>query len=201
MYAARVINLAHPSGQFLVFKEDFRGGIEIATADTNNDGREEIIVGLGSGTIPGIRIYDVFGHFKTQFFAYNINFRGGIRLTAKDLDNDGIKEIITTPGQGGGPHVRIFDINGRPIMQFFAFNQTDRGGLFVAAGDTDNDGDNELITHTGIIYSWNGSSFINDYNIDLGNSASDVLISDIDNDGLNEIIAVYPKPYNIPSEA
>ncbi len=43
------------------------------------------------------------------FFAYNPSFTGGVRVATGDVNGDGAAEVITSPGQGGGPHVRVFD--------------------------------------------------------------------------------------------
>ena len=70
-------------------------------------------------------------------------------MAAGDVDGDGIMEIITGAGFSGGPHVRIFDQNGNLQSQFFAYADTFRGGVNVAAGDVDGDGIMEIITGAG----------------------------------------------------
>ncbi len=68
-----------------------------------------------------------------------------------------IQNIITAPGQGGGPQVRLFDYHGDPVtsadvqmyLGVFAFDQNYRGGAHVAACDVDGDNIDEIITATG----------------------------------------------------
>ena len=62
-----------------------------------------------------------------------------------DLDNNGHSEIITGPGPGGGPQVRIFNSAGRPLSQFFAYDQNYRGGLKLSVSDLDGDGQLEIL--------------------------------------------------------
>lgn len=120
-------------GQFFAFEQGFRGGVEIATGDIDADGVDEIIVGAGPGRDPAVRMFDNVGTQLAEFIAYPLAFRGGVRVAAADLDNDGITEIITGTGPGGGPQVRVFAPDGRVITQFFAYATTFRGGVEVAA--------------------------------------------------------------------
>ncbi len=123
--------------QFFAFPESFRGGFDLATGDLNGDGIDEIIVGAGPGGGPQIRAFKFDGTLMAQFFAYAESFRGGVSVAAADLDGDGIDEIITGAGPGGGPHVRMFDRNGILQDQFFAFDIGFRGGVNVTAGNID----------------------------------------------------------------
>jgi len=79
-------------------------------------------------------IADKKGNKDGEFFAYAKNFRGGVNVAAGDVDGDGIAEIITGAGTGGGPHVRIFALDGSVKGQFFAYDKNFRGGVNVATG-------------------------------------------------------------------
>lgn len=79
-------------------------------------------------------ISDKKGNKEGEFFAYDKNFRGGVNVGAGDVDGDGVDEIITGAGRGGGPHVRIFALDGSVKGQFFAYDKNFRGGVNVAAG-------------------------------------------------------------------
>ncbi|MFH1366790.1 MAG: FG-GAP-like repeat-containing protein [Patescibacteria group bacterium] len=139
--------------QFFVYPTNFRLGLNLTSADLNNDGRAEIIVAPISYGGPHVRVFTldpVSGNLKllSQFFAYALNFRGGVNLTTGDVDNDGLKEIITGSGSGGAPHVRIFDIKGKVKYQFFASSTNFRGGIDVTSFDYDLDGADEVLTGT-----------------------------------------------------
>lgn len=108
-----------------------------------------IITGAGFGGGPHVRIFDSVGLPISGFFAYNKKFRGGVNVAAGDVDGDGKDEIVTGAGPGGGPHVRIFDLFGKPKGGFFAYNKKFRGGVSVAVGDIDGDGKDEIITGAG----------------------------------------------------
>ncbi|MFA4833376.1 MAG: S8 family serine peptidase [Patescibacteria group bacterium] len=135
--------------EFLSYGENFRGGVNIAAGDVNGDGQDEIIVGAGVGGGPHVRIFDYSGKVLGQFFAYDKNFRGGVNVSSGDINGDGIDEIITGSGLGGGPQVRIFDGKGKVLGQFFAYDKNFRGGVNVASGDVNGDGKDEIIAGAG----------------------------------------------------
>ncbi|MDD4994913.1 MAG: putative glycoside hydrolase [Patescibacteria group bacterium] len=187
--------------QFYPYTDKYRGGINITAGDLDKDGFMEIVTGTENGGGPQIRIFNRDGVLiNPGFFAYDKNFRGGVNVTIGDLNGDGWKEIIAGAGVGGGPHVRVFGLDGRLINPgFFAYDKNFRGGVNVAAGDTDGDGADEIITGPGL----GGGPHVRVFNekgqaLDGGgffaydvhdNSGVGVAATDIDNDGRDEIIA------------
>ncbi len=137
--------------QFFAYDKNFRGGVQVAVGDVDGDGREEIITGAGFGGGPQVRIFDYSGKVEGQFFAYDKNFRGGVRVsTARISQGSGNKvNILTAPGPGGGPHIKVFDNRARIKSQFFAYDKNFRGGVQIAAADVDYDGLDEIITGAG----------------------------------------------------
>ena len=137
------------TNEFNAFAPSFRGGVSIASGDVDGDGQEEIIVGAGSGGGPHVRIFSTEGKLEGQFFAYAQSFRGGVDVATGDINGDKIKEIITGPGSGGGPHVRVFNKSGAVKLQFFAYAQNFKSGVYVASGDVDGNGLDDIITGPG----------------------------------------------------
>ena len=90
------------------------------------------------------------GTLLTSFLAFNSPFRGGVRVAAGDVNGDGLDDIITAAGSGT-PQVRVFDgYGGLPIANFLAFGRSFRGGVFVAAGDVNGDGLDDIIAGNGV---------------------------------------------------
>jgi hypothetical protein len=77
--------------------------------------------------------------------AYDQSFTGGVRVAVGDVDNDGTDEIVTVPANGGGPHVRIFDMQGTVKGQFMAFDAAQRSGFSLAVANIDTDKAAEII--------------------------------------------------------
>jgi hypothetical protein len=123
------------SSSFNVYDDNFHGGVNVAIGDLDGDGISEIVTGAGQGGGPQVRIFDISGNLKSQFFAYDQNFRGGVNVAVGDLYGDGFGEIITGAGPGGGPHVRVFDYQANLKGQFFAYEESFRGGVKVAVAD------------------------------------------------------------------
>jgi len=139
------LNITSSGKQILSFKPygAFKGNFSLAVA------YDRIITGAGRGGGPQVRIFDFKGKVKSSFFAYDKNFRGGVNVAAGDLNGDGRPEIVTGAGPGGGPHVRIFDSSGSVLANFMAYDKNFRGGVNVAVGDVDGDGQNEIVTGAG----------------------------------------------------
>lgn len=100
---------------------------------------------IGS-TVPTVRVFLSTGTLSNSFTSYAEGFRGGVHVASNDVDGDGIAEIITGAGRGGGPEVKIFRTDGTLISHFFAYGKGFRGGVNVASYDLDADGKAEIIT-------------------------------------------------------
>ncbi|MFA5107016.1 MAG: L,D-transpeptidase family protein, partial [Patescibacteria group bacterium] len=137
---------------WLAFDAGFKGGASVAAGDVNGDGRDEIIVGAGPGGGPQVRIFKRDGSLLSQFFVYPENFRGGVRVASCDFDKDGKDEIVTGPGPGGGPQVRIMTSKGvaKITPGFFPFDPNYKGGINVACGDVDGDKKIEVVIGVGV---------------------------------------------------
>jgi hypothetical protein len=124
-------------------------GLFVAVGDLDGDARADIVASADSWTEPRVVVYDGSGTEKASFLAFDASFQGGVRVAAGDVDGDGRSEIIAAAGPGGPPVVRIFDATGRRRASFFGADAAFAGGLYVAAGDVDDDGEAEIVLGSG----------------------------------------------------
>ncbi len=194
-----------PPTKLMAFAGTFRGGVNVATGDLDGDGTDEIVVAPRGRSAPQVRVFDKEGNIKfsrTGFYAYDKNYRCGADVAVADVDGNGTNEIITIPGPGGGPQVRIFDANGNAILApkgFFAYGTDVRTGARIAAGDVNADGKAEIVTvlekgargqvrifdYTGKVKGTPGFSPYGSQN-----TGGDVAVADLDGNGKDEIITV-----------
>ncbi len=129
---------------------DFFGGVRLALADLDGDTIADIITAAGPGGGPHVKIYSgATGELLQSAFVFDSSFRGGIFVSAGDLDGDGVAEIVITPDRGGGPVVAVYDATLKNITNFLAFEPEFRGGLRSAMGDVNADGIADIIVTAG----------------------------------------------------
>lgn len=139
-------SVADASG-FYAYASTIRGGYNVASGNVWGDQKDEIITGTGNGMAPQVRIFSQDGSVRGQFFAYSSSLRTGVRVATCDLNGDGGEEIITVPGPGARPHVRILNRAGEAVINtgFFALDGQFKGGAHVACGDVTGDGVPEIL--------------------------------------------------------
>lgn len=197
--------------EFFAYAPAFVGGVFVAAADVNGDGRAEVITGADAGGGPQVTVFDLRASTPAviaNFYAYDPAFRGGVRVAAADIDGDGAAEVVTAAGRGGGPHVRVLKLSSTPggaptaLMNIFPEDPGYRGGLFVAAS-RDGAGTVRIVTTLGSS-EFCGSSFARTYDgsgTQIGQTtmqygqavtcALSVALANIDADAASEIVGGY----------
>jgi hypothetical protein len=119
------------------------GGIYTATKRNIGVGTDEMLVGSGEGDLGMVRRFSGSA-LLSSFLPYGSGFSGGVRVASGDVNGDGLGDIITGAGAGGGP-IKVFETSGSLIASFTPFAGF-TGGVYVASGDVDGDGRADIIT-------------------------------------------------------
>jgi hypothetical protein len=101
-----------------------------------------VAIGAGEGADPRVLVVDPNTlQVVTSFLAFDVGFRGGVRVAVADVFGTGTPSIIAGAGPqaDGVPLVRVFSQTGQIQAQFLAFDAGFHGGVFVAAGNLDAD--------------------------------------------------------------
>lgn len=154
-------------------------------------GIEWLAMGAGPGFAPKVVVYDTnTSKVKSSFSAYPSSMTQGVEVATGDVDGDGIDEIITGTGDGAVAEVRVFELDGTQIGNWFPYSATSTTGVRVGTADTDKDGIYEVVTVPGpgatpLVrrFTKNGSHLGTDFYALDGKFKGGAFISGVDFDG------------------
>jgi Bacterial Ig domain/FG-GAP-like repeat/FG-GAP repeat len=156
------------------------------------------VVGANTTGGPRLTVYGSDGSEQFNFFAYDSSIRVGASGAIGDVNGDGIADLVTAPGLGGGPHIRI--LNGKDlssISDFFAFESDIRTGATVSVGDVNGDGFGDVIVGAGVgggprvsVFSGQDGTLLKNFFAFDSSYRSGVRVgeADFNGDGLSDII-------------
>jgi hypothetical protein len=117
------------------------------------------VVGAAPGQDPYVTVYDATGGVFARLPAMSFDptgasgavpFRGGVTATLGDVTGDGTPDIVAGAGAGGGPRVQVFDGKTYALVRdFFAFDPSFAGGVYLAAKHLTGDAADDIITGAG----------------------------------------------------
>jgi len=156
-----LVTITFPNGtytSFFAYTSTFTGGVRVALGDVNGDGVIDLITGAGPGGGPQVNVYDVNNltgvvSLQSSFFAFSApSFSGGVYVAAGNTNGDIYADVIVGAGATGGSRVQVYAgsatgvVTTSTLNDFFAYSPAFTGGVVVAAGDRNADGDDEVIT-------------------------------------------------------
>jgi len=151
------LNVVAAAGRVSVYKQgklttnwspygaNYKRGVNLDGSNLS-DGSAEVVTGAGFGGGPLVSVFSGSGKLQYRFFAYNQKLRSGVNVAMGDLNNNGRLKIVTAPGPGSPPLVKIFDLSGHLETSFMAYDSRFLGGVNVAVGDLNNDKQLEIVT-------------------------------------------------------
>jgi hypothetical protein len=143
---------------FFAYASTFRGGVRVALGDVDGNGSTDVITGAGPGGGPQVNVYNVNNatgavSLQKSFFAFSApSFTGGVYVAAGNTNGDAFDDVIVGAGKTGGSRVQVYAgsatgvVTTSTLNDFFAYSPAFTGGVVVAAGDRNADGDDEIIT-------------------------------------------------------
>jgi hypothetical protein len=116
---------------FFAYEPTFTGGVSVAAADLDGDGRAEVITGPGRGGAPRVNIFSAGG--EAAFWSGDSASREGTLVAAGDvLYFDGVPEIVTLTNNLPSHTLRVHGADGNQLAAFVVLkNETGPGSLAV----------------------------------------------------------------------
>ncbi|MEK9183085.1 MAG: putative glycoside hydrolase [Patescibacteria group bacterium] len=176
---------------FSPFGSKFKGDLSLAVGDLDNDSVKDLVVGQHSAGNE-IRIFDLQGKQKGKsFYGVYKGYTGGVNLAAAGSQ-------IAVAQTRDSLAIRMINQEGKLLKKWAAFTGSVKGGVNIAAGDINGDGQAEIVVGRGFgkpeikVFSAAGKKIGKSF---LGASAKGkigigVAVSDVDNDGIGEIISL-----------
>ncbi len=188
----------------------FGGEVRVARGDVTVDGRIDLITAAGPGGGPHVKVFDGLTGFEVRsFMAYDPRFVGGVFVSAGDFSGDGVADIVTGAGAGGGPHVRVFNgVDSFPYTSFFAFDPRFTGGVSVAAGEVNLDGIADIAVgagsgagpHVRVFSGFNLTELQSFYAFDPTNRRGvNVAFGDVNGDNRADLVTTFAGPQPPPA--
>jgi hypothetical protein len=142
------------SNGFFAYDEDFRGGVNVACGDVDNDGTVEIITAPGPTGGPHIRIWEFrSGNWwlDHEFFSFDASDSNGVEIAVEN--ENGINKLVTSHMTGNNTEKVFYNISNnvtvdKVVNELISYVVDENENNFVTA-DLDGNGTEETISVPG----------------------------------------------------
>lgn len=154
---------------------------KITALDPDDDGLSSIFLGLGDGSVA---IYDGITLQQTHLLSPTGSAINQILFA--DADNDSQNDIVV----GDDNHIFVYDANSLTLK-----HQIDHGARDFKINNVDSDTASEIVLSSGLVLQLNGTTTTVEWRYAGGEFGRSIELSDIDSDGIYEIIGASPWNY------
>jgi hypothetical protein len=131
----KVFDLAQgkETDSFFANDQKITGGVRIALGDVNGDGTPDLLTVNGPGnTVTTVKVFngknrDVIAEFP----AVDNKYKGGGFIAGADLTGNGQANPVVGLDAGTIPLVRVFDMKGKMLVEWLAYDEKFKGGVRV----------------------------------------------------------------------
>ncbi len=109
-------------------------------------------VGADAGGLPQVNVYNADGSLRYTFLAFDAGFRGGVRVAVGNVAGQQVIVVAAgagAPGRTSASSAQTGQQLPGPLGSFFAYDAGFTGGVFVAVGDVNGDGFDDIVTSAG----------------------------------------------------
>lgn len=177
----------------------YTGDMRIALGDITGNGEKEVIVAPGPGNSQPIKIYTRDGIIvEDDWYPFGAGYTGGYSVAVARDAAIALGSVVVGSGKGVSPRVVVYSHDLKKQHEWAPYEYAFRGGVNVAAGDTDGDGVDEIVTGPGV----GGKTWVRVYAFDgtlkrtwlaynaFGYPGVDVRVVDVDFDGVEDVVTL-----------
>ncbi|HLD31561.1 MAG TPA: putative glycoside hydrolase [Patescibacteria group bacterium] len=182
------------------YTASYTGQLKIAVGDLNNDGGKEIYVAPSAGYALPLKVYNRHGRqMRQDQYLLGSGYKGGYSLGVANIDGTGQQELLIGVGKDVEPRVTVWDYQLTKLQEWSAYESWFRGGVNIAGGDVNGDGQDEVIVGPGPgsfplirVYSGTGKLLYKEFvpYQSLTKTGTEVLTADVDYDGVVDIVTM-----------